>query len=124
MSYSLYDYHIEIFRDERDGDFGAFLKEIPYVSAFGSDPASAVRELETAFNLWLKTSMENGDKIPTPSPSHDNADDYSGRLSVRIPKSLHKQLSDWAKTEEISLNQEILYLLSFASGIKRAGRTG
>jgi len=37
---------------------------------------------------------------------------YSGKLSVRIPKSLHKQLIDFAKAENISLNQYILYKLS------------
>ena len=37
---------------------------------------------------------------------------YSGKLSIRIPKTLHKQLIDFAKAENISLNQYILYKLS------------
>ena len=37
---------------------------------------------------------------------------YSGKISIRIPKSLHKQLIDFAKAENISLNQYILYKLS------------
>ena len=37
---------------------------------------------------------------------------YSGKVSIRIPKSLHKQLIDFAKAENISLNQYILYKLS------------
>lgn len=37
---------------------------------------------------------------------------YNGKISIRIPKSLHKQLIDFAKAENISLNQYILYKLS------------
>ena len=37
---------------------------------------------------------------------------YSGRVLVRIPKSLHRQLVQDAKREGISLNQYALYKLS------------
>ena len=37
---------------------------------------------------------------------------YSGRILVRIPKSLHRQLAIDAKREGISLNQYALYKLS------------
>lgn len=37
---------------------------------------------------------------------------YSGRILVRIPKSLHRQLALDAKREGISLNQYALYKLS------------
>lgn len=118
MSYSLYDYHIEIFRDEQDNDFGAFVKEIPYVSAFGETPADAVKELETAYRLWLKSSAENGDEIPAPSIKNQDLSEFSGKFSLRIPRSLHHELVQRAKMENVSLNQEVLFLLSYALGIK------
>ena len=37
---------------------------------------------------------------------------YSGRLSVRIPKELHKELIKAAAENNVSLNQFILYKLS------------
>ena len=37
---------------------------------------------------------------------------YSGRLVLRIPKSLHKQLKERADLEGVSLNQYMLYKLS------------
>ena len=37
---------------------------------------------------------------------------YSGRISVRVPKSLHRNLAQSAKDEGISLNQFILYKLA------------
>ena len=38
--------------------------------------------------------------------------EYSGKISVRVPKSLHRSLAQSAKDEGISLNQFILYKLA------------
>lgn len=64
----------------------------------------------------MTTQPLNGN-INTPNEVQQQLNDisnngYSGKLSVRIPKSLHKQLIDFAKAENISLNQYILYKLS------------
>jgi antitoxin HicB len=40
------------------------------------------------------------------------ANEYSGRISVRIPKTLHRELVASAKDEGISLNQYVLYKLA------------
>lgn len=37
---------------------------------------------------------------------------YSGRILLRIPRSLHKRLAEAAKVEGVSLNQYALYRLS------------
>jgi len=38
--------------------------------------------------------------------------EYSGKISLRVPRSLHRDLVDGAKSEGVSLNQFILYKLS------------
>ena len=38
--------------------------------------------------------------------------DYSGKISIRVPKTLHRDLAQDAKEEGISLNQFILYKLA------------
>ena len=38
--------------------------------------------------------------------------DYSGNISLRVPRSLHKELAEAAKVEGVSLNQYALYKLS------------
>jgi len=38
--------------------------------------------------------------------------EYSGKISLRMPKSLHKDLVQEAKEEGVSLNQFILYKLA------------
>lgn len=37
---------------------------------------------------------------------------YSGKLNIRIPRSLHQKLSQAAKDDGVSLNQYILYKLA------------
>jgi len=37
---------------------------------------------------------------------------YNGKISLRLPKSLHKNLVQGAKKEGVSLNQFILYKLA------------
>ncbi|MFR3238534.1 MAG: toxin-antitoxin system HicB family antitoxin [Acutalibacter sp.] len=39
-------------------------------------------------------------------------DEYSGKLVLRIPRSLHKQLKEAAQMEGVSLNQYMLYKLA------------
>lgn len=39
-------------------------------------------------------------------------EEYSGKLVLRIPRSLHKSLKEQAEIEGVSLNQYMLYKLS------------
>ena len=56
----------------------------------------------------LEVKLENNLPIPIP----EDAEDYSGKFVVRIPKTLHKRLAVEANKEGISLNQLVLYKLS------------
>lgn len=41
---------------------------------------------------------------------------YSGQVRLRMPTSLHKELSELAAKEKVSLNTYVLYLLSKGIG--------
>lgn len=56
----------------------------------------------------MRLEEKNNEKIPDPI----NDDDFSGKFTLRLPKSLHKLLSIQAEKEGISLNQYALYKLS------------
>jgi predicted RNase H-like HicB family nuclease len=66
IMYKLKDYNIRIFLDERDWDFGAFIEEMPAISAFGDTPLKAVEELEMVYSLCVEVAEENGDNLPAP----------------------------------------------------------
>ena len=65
--------------------------------------------------LWIETAFEDGDAIPLPSYPAE----YSGRFLLRLPKSLHRELSELAEQDGVSLNQFIVALLS-----RRVGTVG
>ncbi len=71
--------------------------------AQGDTLAEALAQFEINEADWLDTATEVG--IPIPKQSIRELSEYSGKLSLRIPKSLHKELAYVAKREEVSINQ-------------------
>lgn len=63
---------------------------------------------------WLKAAIEDGIQINEP----EELESYSGQFKLRIPKSLHKTLSEDSKKEGVSMNQYCVYLLSKNSAEK------
>ena len=61
-----------------------------------------------ARELWLETTYEIGQDIPL--PSYPEA--FSGKFNLRLPKSLHRQLSESAEREGVSLNQYVITVLA------------
>jgi hypothetical protein len=59
-------------------------------------------------SLWLESANEHGDEIPAPSSDRN----FSGRLLVRMPKRLHRELSEAALDAGSSLNQYVVCLLA------------
>lgn len=108
MSYKFEDYTVKIFKDKQDGDVGACIEEIPEVSAFGKNPEEALSRLRNVFDDWQEAMLEEGWEIPAPLAARE----FSGKFVLRIPRSLHKRLSERAKEEGVSLNQETVYCLT------------
>lgn len=55
--------------------------------------------------------MDDGTSVSLKEFQKD-LEEYSGRLVLRIPRSLHKALKEQAAMEGVSLNQYMLYKLS------------
>lgn len=64
---------------------------------------------DEARRLWLETAYEHNAQ-PLPLPSFP--EEYSGKLNLRLPKSLHRALVEGAEREGVSLNSHIVALLS------------
>lgn len=74
------------------------------------------RELETlseeeAASLAEAEAMDDGTTVSLEALKRELGG-FSGRLVLRIPKSLHKLLKEEADVEGVSLNQYMLYKLS------------
>ncbi|MGE4274331.1 MAG: toxin-antitoxin system HicB family antitoxin [Desulfitobacterium sp.] len=95
---------------------GGWFAEIPLLPGCMSDGESleeAVENLGNAKREWIEASLELGRVIPEPT-----TDEFSGQLRVRMPKSLHRTLSQMAKDESVSLNQLIIHQLSKGIGYR------
>ena len=55
-------------------------------------------------------------EIPEPRIYTDS--EYSGRFTLRVPRTLHRQLAQEAEMEGVSLNQFILSLISYNLGAR------
>jgi antitoxin HicB len=93
-----------------DGDNG-FIAAIPGIqglSAFGQTREEALSELNIASEAYFKSLKKAGRQLP----DEEKIFPYSGQIRLRMPKSLHADLSYRAKDEGVSLNTYIVTLLS------------
>jgi antitoxin HicB len=92
----------------RDGGYVVLYPDLPGCMT-QADTIDEIPELaEEARRLWIETEYEDGRDIPLPS----YPEEYSGKFVVRLPRTLHRQLSEQAERQGISLNQHVVMLLS------------
>lgn len=75
-----------------------------------SRPTEALTPDE-ASSLAAAEAMDDGTTVSLEEFRRE-LEDYSGRLVLRIPRSLHKHLKEEAEVEGVSLNQYMLYKLA------------
>jgi predicted RNase H-like HicB family nuclease len=107
-------YPIEVFYSEDDGGFIAVAKDLPGCSAFGKTAAEAAAEIQDAIKAWQQAAKAAGNPIPEPSRHVDETILPSGKILLRIPRSLHASLIECAKIESVSLNQYLMSVLSLS----------
>lgn len=66
---------------------------------------------EDAVTLAAAEAMDDGTAIDLETVKRE-LEGYSGKIILRIPRSLHKTLKEAAKVEGVSLNQYMLYKLA------------
>lgn len=89
---------------EEEGGYRAEIVEFPGCFAEGESAAEAASNLEEAALSWLEATLAKGQTIPEPMEELD----YSGKLVVRLPRSLHRRAAFAATRDGVSLNQFIV----------------
>jgi predicted RNase H-like HicB family nuclease len=108
-----------VFWSDEDEGYIAIVPDLPGCSAFGETPEKALTEIEDAAEGWIEAAVAVGN--PVPEPSIPRAEPQaSGRVLLRMPRTLHEKLIQDAKREGVSLNQHLVYLLSSAGTAKVA----
>ncbi len=114
------DYYLELtysFTVRPDIADGGFIVEFPnlrYCVGTGDTIQEAIEDAMVAKSEWIKAAFENGINIPEPG----TGDEYNGRITLRIPKNLHRMVAEAAKQEGVSSNQYLSHLISMGIGKK------
>lgn len=112
-------YNITVRKDWFDGElcFEARVAELPdvaeYADSFEEAYALAIDTLEVTAEIFASQGK------PMPEPTIP-ADDFSGRVTLRLSKSLHRALAKAADDEGVSLNQHLTNVLNYFSGYAKA----
>jgi len=94
--------------DDGGSYYFARVQELDGCMSDGETIEEAYANIKEAMEGWIETKLDAGFEVPVPV----NAEDYSGKFVVRIPKSLHARLAIDAEREGVSLNQYALYKLA------------
>jgi predicted RNase H-like HicB family nuclease len=95
-----------------DGTYSAKVLEFHGCFAQGKTPEEAYANLEKAAESWIEAALSQGQEIPPPLASYD----FSGRIALRIPRSIHKQAAKFAEMDDTSLNQFFLTAIAARIG--------
>lgn len=76
------------------------------------DILSETQPMETGADMMQLTVRDNRSELVALESLRQAVEGYSGKVLIRLPKSLHKRLTEAARIEGVSLNQYILYKLS------------
>jgi predicted RNase H-like HicB family nuclease len=123
-------YHLTVVRDGEDKakPWTASVEELSGCTSRGRTPEEALNGVRAAMTGWIALALEEGREVPEPR----SATSYSGRLLLRMPRTLHAELTRASEQEGVSLNQFITDVLAAAvvwrsrlgSNNRAAGSTG
>ena len=82
--------------------------DLPGCMSAGETEAEALAMIHEAMELWIMSALEDGETVPEPT----SVPEYSGKVLVRMPKSLHRRLIERAEDEGVSANQLAVAILA------------
>lgn len=100
---------------DETGGFVASILEFPGCIAEGDTSEEAMQNLDKAASSWVEVALANGYAIREPIEYHG----YSGKIALRLPRSLHRQVAEMAELEDSSINQLLVTAISHYVGGKQ-----
>jgi len=95
-------YSIVLVPDKEAGGYTAMISEFPGCIAEGESAEDAIANVREAAVDWIQAAHLQGQDIPEPSAKKAA---FSGRVALRLPRSLHRKAVEAAAAESTSLNQ-------------------
>ncbi len=101
---------------DEGGGYLAEVPDLPGCTGDGETEEAAIRDARAAAREWMAEAKRLGRAVPLPGA----AGDYSGKWLQRVPRSLHRRLTERAKREGVSLNTLATALLAEGIAQKRS----
>ncbi|MEP6902819.1 MAG: toxin-antitoxin system HicB family antitoxin [Actinomycetota bacterium] len=86
---------------EADKTFVARVAEFPSLAAHGDTQEELMRKIKSVVEFVVNDLKESGESLPEPFGRRS----FSGKLVLRMPEYMHRQLTIEAMQQGISLNQ-------------------
>ena len=103
----------EVIKSAKEGGYVGYVPDLRGCVTQAETKTEIVEMLEDAKKCWIEAALEDGLQIPEPLQDED----FSGKFSLRIPKSLHRSLAISARAEGVSLNQMAMCLIASGLGM-------
>lgn len=97
---------------DSSGRYFAEILEFPGCFSEGDTPGQAMDNLNEAMAAWIGAALDSGQAIPAPIATAG----YSGRVLLRLPKSLHREAARHAEMDGVSLNQFLVTAIAARVG--------
>jgi predicted RNase H-like HicB family nuclease len=104
-------YRILLTREKREGSNGwlALVEELPGCEARGETAEDATHALQDEMAAWIADALSAGRRIPRPRHAPRTPD---GKLSLKIPQSLHEAITHAAVRERLTVDQLVTIALA------------
>lgn len=103
VKYRADQYLYSVSWSEEDEAFIGRVAEFPSLATHGDTLEAALQEIKKVVQIVLDDLTESGESVTEPFSLRP----YSGRLNLRMPEHLHRQLAIEAARQGISINQLI-----------------
>lgn len=110
-------YTISVRKESVEGDilYVARVHELPDVEEYGVSYDEALLLVKDTIVTAYELCIQQGINFPEPMPINA-AQNASGRITLRMPKTLHSNLIKQSELEDVSLNQYIVTTLAAKYG--------
>lgn len=100
---------------DEGGGYVATIMEFPGCVAEGDSADEALSNLDEAASSWLEVAIAHGQHVREPV----DLSGFSGKIALRMPRSLHRQVAELAFYEGTSLNQLLVAAIAHYVGGKQ-----
>ncbi len=115
MTFDAHAYAIQTQRITDHGEtyFKATVAELPHLATYESTPSEAYNVLIEDIEVLQAAAVKHGHSFPEPATALSTG--HSGRITLRLPRALHRTLDKQAAAEGVSLNLHVVTLLAQGS---------